>query len=281
MRAKIPASTLRPGHQDFKEVDEISSAIIHAAGGIAELKTDVGELIRSDIDVVIDTPRTGRCSYDELEKTEKTYIGTRLEIGLRALLGFPKGKLDLRIETHDVDIKFTGGNNWMIPKEALGNFCILLAADEKLNLYHLGVFRARPEYLNNGENRDGKKTISTVGFANINWLAEAKPYRANFWRAISANDRAEIFSRNGGTDRIVALFKGLTNVPIDRAVIESVARQKDYMKRLRGNGGARDKLTRAGLVLLSGRYDSEEIKRRQLPRCTADEFICAKALRGQ
>ena len=32
------------------------------------------------VDDVIMTPKTGRRSYDELEKTEKTYIGTRVEI---------------------------------------------------------------------------------------------------------------------------------------------------------------------------------------------------------
>ena len=51
-------------------------------------------MLRQCVDDVIMTPKTGRRSYDELEKTEKTYIGTRVEIELRAMLNLPKGKLD-------------------------------------------------------------------------------------------------------------------------------------------------------------------------------------------
>lgn len=71
-----------------------------------------------------------RRAYEELEKTEKTYIGTRVEIELRALLRLPKGRLDTVILGQDVDIKHTMGGNWMIPTEALNCACLLVAADE-------------------------------------------------------------------------------------------------------------------------------------------------------
>jgi len=55
----------------------------------------------------------------ETEKTEKTYLGTKIEILIRKFFKFPKGLLDLHIEGHDVDIKNTVGGNWMIPTEAI------------------------------------------------------------------------------------------------------------------------------------------------------------------
>jgi len=274
MRASLPASTYGPSHADFTEISVISSAVLTAAGGASKLASDLGSMLRDDIDVVIDTPRTARCDYEELEKTEKTYVGTRVEIGLRALLGFPKGTLDLDINGVDVDIKFTGGNNWMIPAEAIEKICILVAADEARNSCYLGLLKMRLGYLTGGSNRDGKKSISALGFSHICWLVNNSSYKANFWRSVTKADREAIFSLRSGTARLVKLFEQVQNRPIDRSVVESVARQKDYMKRLRANGGARDALEQRNLVLLSGKYDSLEIHRRGLPVCGGDEFIC-------
>src|SRR5690606_15405344 len=115
-------------------------------------------LLRRCIDDVIMTPKTGRRSYDELEKTEKTYIGTRVEIELRALLHLPKGRLDTVVLGHDVDIKNTMGSNWMIPTEAVDHPCILVAADEARATCYLGLIVARPAYLTLGQNKDAKKS---------------------------------------------------------------------------------------------------------------------------
>ncbi|MFN8151440.1 MAG: NaeI family type II restriction endonuclease [Solirubrobacterales bacterium] len=39
-----------------------------------------GGVIRQSIDEVLDGPRTGRWGFEQLEKTEKTYVGTKIEI---------------------------------------------------------------------------------------------------------------------------------------------------------------------------------------------------------
>jgi hypothetical protein len=277
MRVVLPATSYGTSHADHAEINVIESAVLKAAGGASKLISDLGAILREDIDIVIDTPRTARCDYEELEKTEKTYIGTRVEIGLRELLGFPKGVLDLYINGVDVDIKFTGGNNWMIPAEANDKICILVAADEARSRCYLGLLKMRSIYLTGGGNRDGKKSISAAGFCHICWLVKDEVYKPNFWRSVSKSDRESIFSLKSGTARLVKLFEQVQHRPIDRSVVESVARQKDYMKRLRTNGGARDALARNNLVLLSGKYDSSEIQKRGLPFCSVDEFICTKA----
>ncbi len=52
-----------------------------------------------------------------------------------------------------------------------------------------------------------------------------------------------------------------------------MAQQHDYMKRLRRNGGARDRLVELGIALLSGRTDSALIMALKLGPVTGEEFI--------
>lgn len=68
----------------------------------------------------------------------------------------------------------------------------------------------------------------------------------------------------------------MQGVPIARKVILAVAPQKDSLKRVRKNGGARDRLARDGIALLSGLAHSQLIQRLGLPKCGADEFISFK-----
>jgi len=224
-------------------------------------------LLRDVIDDVIQTPRTGRRSYHELEKTEKTYIGTRVEIMLRALLTLPRGRLDAIVAGHDTDIKHTMGNNWMIPGEAIGHPCILVAADEDRARCHFGLVVARPEYLTTSANRDAKKSLSAAGFAHIRWVFSDHPYPPNFWRTIPAASVERIVSGRTGNDRVVALFREVQDVPIARETVEGVARQKDFMRRIRSDGGrgTRDVLAAEGILLLSGKYDGPLIRVLGLP----------------
>jgi hypothetical protein len=275
MRSKIPPSKCIVGHPDFEDLAIVEDEILQALGGNARLGVAVGQILRECIDVVIDTPSTARCDYEELEKTEKTYLGTRVEIKLRSVLHFQRGRLDLVIAGNDVDIKFTIANNWMIPTEAVGDVCMLVAADEARAKCFLGLIRARKEYLNK-PNKDHKCSISAKGFGHIKWLLLDKPYAPNFWRAVSRKRRMTIFSQTSGTARVAKLFELIQEKPIHRSVINDVARQKDYMKRARTAGGARDVLKPKGMVLLSGKYDSRKIARRGLPFCDQHSFISSK-----
>ena len=95
--------------------------MLNAAGGLPAFSQRVPQIVRRAIDEVIDTPRTNRFTLSETEKTEKTYLGTKIEILLRAYLGFGKGRvLDLSIGGVETDIKNTIGTNWTIrPKPTI------------------------------------------------------------------------------------------------------------------------------------------------------------------
>jgi hypothetical protein len=279
LKKNIPDSIVVAGHPDFDLLTALSGEITRRSGGSQALEAGFASMLRQCVDDVIMTPKTGRRSYEELEKTEKTYIGTRVEIELRAMLRLPKGRLDTLILGHDVDIKNTMGSNWMIPTEAVDHPCILVAADEVRAKCFLGLFVAKLDYLTTGQNKDSKKSVSAKGFHNILWLLKDHPYPPNFWQTVASDAVERIFSGKSGNQRMATLFREVQDVPIQRDVIEAVARQKDFMRRIRSDNGkgTRDILAREGILLLSGDYDSALIETLGLSPCSGSEFIAHKA----
>lgn len=278
MKKSLPSSRVIQGHPDYPVLHALGQDILARGGGQTALAVDFSALLRRCIDDVIMTAKTGRRAYEDLEKTEKTYIGTRVEIELRALLRLPRGKLDTRILGRDVDIKNTMGSNWMIPTEAIGHPCLLVAADEPSALCYLGLVVARPDYLTKGQNKDAKKTLSAEGFSHILWLLREHPYPANFWRNVNPEIVQRIFSGETGNHRMAVLFREMQSQPIGREVVEAVAQQQDFMRRIRSDNGrgTRDILAKEGILILSGHYDAPLIAALGLPDCTSTAFISYK-----
>lgn len=275
MKKSIPDSIVVPGHPDYDLLTGLADEITKRAGGTKALALGFSAMLRQCVDDVIMTPKTGRRSYDELEKTEKTYIGTRVEIELRALLRLPKGRLDTLILGKDVDIKNTMGSNWMIPTEAVDHPCILVAADEQRAKCFLGLIVAKLDYLTVGQNKDAKKSVSAKGFANILWLLKEKPYPPNFWQTVPSTAIERIFAGKSGNQRMASLFREVQDIPIKREVVEAVAKQKDFMRRIRSDNGrgTRDILLTEAILLLSGDFDAGLIRELGLPECSGSEFI--------
>jgi len=267
-------STSIQRNQDSELIEVLEGAILRNAGGLARFKKTIPLLLRKAIDEVIDSPRTSRFTLDEVEQTEKTYLGTKVEILLRNSLRFPKGELlDLSIDGIETDIKNTMRTNWMIPSEAIDHPCILVIIDEDAARFSIGIIVARLEALGQGRNKDGKASFSKAGRDKIHWILRDEPYPRNFWQGLPPELRKKITTPTSGKERLDALFRHVQLTPISRALVLGVAQQKDAMKRLRKNGGARDSLARDGIALLSGNYDSALIEALNLPRCEKDEFI--------
>lgn len=268
------AAREREGDPDLLLVKQLEKAILRNAGGLERFKKEIPLLLRKAIDEVIDSPRTNRFTLEEVEKTEKTYLGTKVEILLRNRLNFPKGTiLDLSIDGIETDIKNTMRSTWMIPSEAMGHPCILIKTDEQSALFSIGIIVIRNEVLGTGKNKDGKSSISSSGKEKIHWILRDEIYPENFWQNLKPAIRHRIVSQSSGAGRLDALFRYVQNRPLSRVIVLGVAQQKDAMKRLRKNGGARDSLARDGIALLSGDYDSELIEKLKLPKCEKGEFI--------
>ena len=98
---------LDPAHRDYELLTKIEQALVRQAGGWEKFCVDIPQLLRQAIDEVIDSYRSGRFTVAELEKTEKSYLGTKIEILLRNHLTLKKGKiLDLDVDGIEVDVKY-------------------------------------------------------------------------------------------------------------------------------------------------------------------------------
>lgn len=265
---------LAADHPDYETLRMVAQSIVMHGGGEDGFKEGVPPLFRQAIDEVIDAPRTNRFTLNETEKTEKTYLGTKVEILLRNYLGLGKGKiLDLSVDGIEVDIKNTMGGSWTIPLESHGHPALLLRVNETKAICDVGLIVIKDAYLNPGKNRDAKRTISAAGTANIWWLMHRHPYPPNFWEVLPLEERKAILSAGAGTARIAALFEKMQQTPISRLQVQALAQQHDYMKRIRRNGGARDILAPKGIALLWGQKDRHLIEALNLGPVTADEFI--------
>jgi hypothetical protein len=249
---------LQHSHQDYSDLAALERDLLAAVGGAEIFQEKLRSFFRSAIDEVIDTARTQRYFLSDLEKTEKTYLGTKFEILLRDWLNVPHGVvLDLQIGDREVDVKSTtgGASGWMIPPEAINQLCILLRVNENNSTCAVGLARARRDYLRSGTNRDAKTSFSADGRSNIWWLVQNYRYTPNFWTLIDNETREWIMSPRGGTTRLVRLFESCIGTPVSRVLISSVAAQDDFMKRLRKNGGARDTLFKKGIAVLYSEID--------------------------
>lgn len=222
--------------------------------------TVIGLALRKSFDEVIDGARTGRYMIEELEKTEKTYIGTKVEIVLRDELELERGQiLDNLISGIEVDTKFSLSGGWMIPREAVDKICLLVTGNDNSGKYSVGIIRASLGNLTKKGNQDGKRSVSADGKKSIVWLVQNEPMPRNFLLDLDPEVRIAILSKNSGMKRINALFKHVTGKIIPRHAIEQVARQKDPMRRARQ---MKPKLIDEGYLVLCATYKTDRVKMR-------------------
>ena len=278
MIRRFPPSIIDKDHPDYSMLSKIRDGIYAAAGGAVRLHAELPSLLKEAVDFVLDPAKTGRTSIADLDKVEKTFIGLKVEHFLRDKLGAPKGlRRDLQIDGQDVDIKNTIGTTWMIPPETYQNEepCLLIATAKFDGRCWLGILLARENYLG-AKNRDGKKSVTVEGKRNILWLVEDAPYPASAWAEIDMARFRELRQIKGGKKRAAQFFRENLGKKIDRSIVESLLHdQSDFMKRVRGNGGARDDLKKEKILILSGIYDAKEAKRRGIA-LKRDEFVAVR-----
>lgn len=235
-----------------------------------------GKLLRDTIDQLLDGEHTGRFDWNDLHKTEKTHAGTLVEINLLREFRLESGDdLDYLIEGIEVDCKFSQKlYGWMIPPEALGEICLVVWADDHAGVWKAGLLRADREKLTmNGTvtkkgNRDGKFHLTKNHRSLVHWIWEGT-LEENLLLHIDKETEQAILSagsasgRGSGQARVCELFRRVQRRRVSRTVIRTLAQQKDYMKRVRYNGGARDRLRGEG-ILICGDYPHHQAVAAQL-----------------
>ncbi len=233
--------------------------------GIRDFESRVATVLRDTLDQLYDGQRTGRYKWDQLHKTEKTHCGTLVEINMQREFKFADGdKLDYKIADIEVDCKYSqrlGG--WMIPVEARGEVCMVIWADDGKSVWTMGLVRALKEMLTKGGNRDRKASLSQAGMSTVRWLFQESELPPNVLLQIPEADVNHIMEPKSGAERIRRLFRTVQGQRIGRGVVATVAQQADYMKRIRGNGGARSQLREEGIIIL-GQYEAHREIARQL-----------------
>ncbi len=226
-------------------------------------------VVRRGIDEVIDGGRTGRYSIEQLAKTEKTYIGTKIEHLVLNEFEIRRGEvLDASIADQEVDIKWSLSSQWEIPVEAVNQLCLLIGARERRNEFHVGVARSIPEHLG-APNRDRKRKLTASRGAAIRWLVPTSFLPPNFFATVPPGVLSEIMSRPKGQPRVRALFELQPRRAIPREAIETVAQQRDPLRRVRADKGPR----MGSVIVLSSRYKGNLIARLGLEPLPADCFV--------
>lgn len=221
------------------------------------------KVLRNTLDQLYDGQRTGRYRWDQLYKTEKTHCGTLVEINLHREFQFQDGdNLDYIISQADVDCKYSQTlYAWMIPPEAHGHLCLLVWAEDQSSKWSMGIVRAEVDRLNTGSNRDKKATLNPVGRKAITWIFRDQPLPPNVLLQLDRATVDTIMGLKSGVKRINELFRRARGMRIGRGVVATVAQQDDYMKRVRGNGGARTALQPEGIVIFGQFHSHRAIAR--------------------
>ena len=266
-----------PGDAD-PERDRVAAALRAAdPGGLLLAAT-----LRRAFDLLLDGQHTGRYRWDQLHKTEKTHAGTLVEIGLQREFGLADGTaLDYSIAGVEVDCKFSyRSGGWMIPPEAEGYLLLLVQASDEEGTWSAGLVRARDVYLTEAGNRDHKRTLNDAGRGAIEWLAWHAPLPENALLRLPERDTAAILGCATGQQAVNELFRRALGRRISRTVVATVARQEDYMKRVRGGGGARDQLRGEGIVIFGDYAGHQELAAALgLPSPGPGEFVSARLTR--
>jgi hypothetical protein len=239
-----------------------------------------GEVIRNTFDQIYDGQLTGRWDPSQLNKTEKTHIGTLIQINLQKEFEIPDGKhLDYLISGLEVDIKFSGAlYGWMIPREMYATrgpqLALVVSADDYESHWAAGVVRIDPRYLTPGEgNRDGKRTLSDEGRDRVLWIRDDSLVE-NSLLQMDAATRDQILDTTSGQVAIDRLFRKQLGELINRATVLTVAQQDDPLKRVRD---ARKHLKSDGIVIF-GHYEPHptDAVRLGLLRPSLGRFVSAR-----
>lgn len=218
-----------------------------------------GSSIRRAFDEVYDGQRTGRYQISDLDKNEKIYIGTKVEIVVQDAFALEPGGvkgMDYLVAGEQVDCKWSmklGG--WMIPTEAIDKLCLLVWADDYSSKFSIGLVRTTEDLLG-PPNKDKKCRLTLAGQSTITWLVEEGDLPENLLLHISDEDRSAIFAPRSGQQRVNELFRRVQRRIVRRETLLTVARQLDSPKRARD---ARIALAKEGVKVLGHQDDDPAI----------------------
>jgi hypothetical protein len=145
----------------------------------------------------------------------------------------------------------------------MDHICLLVTANDQQSSWQAGLIRVTEPLLRARANRDAKRQLATSSHAYIRELwPDNRRLAENLFLSLDAESRNKIFCAQAnhgnqhGQARVNELFRLVQRRIIRRAELATVAQQDDFMKRARGNGGARSALKPEGILVL-GHQDND------------------------
>lgn len=239
-----------------------------------------GNAFREAFDQVYDGERTGRWDYTQLMKTEKTHLGTLVEIWLQREFRFRDGdRLDYSIAGEEVDAKWSRNlYEWEIPLEMYTEYdevALVLWANEDTVRWAAGLMRMSDAVLKPlGRQRDQKRRLNDVGRDRIVWVHRDKTFVRNTLLHIDPAVAAWIAAAESGQAAVNILFREVQGVLIDRASFVAAGQQVDAAKRVRDARGA---LRSEGIVIFGHYRPHPDLAASLgLPRPSLGGFVSAR-----
>lgn len=241
----------------------------------------VGYALREALDQIYDGQHTGRWDYTQLSKTEKTHVGTLVEIWMQREFEFADGAdLDFSIAGVDVDCKWSLNlYGWEMPLEMYSRgskIAMVVWANEYTARWALGLVRVSDEILlPMGLQRDKKRRLNPQGRDRILWVFAGEDLVKNCLLHIQDADKlASIVYAKRGQAAITNLFRELQGELVNRAAVLTAAQQVDSAKRVRD---ARIQLKPEGIAIF-GHYrpHPEMATRLGLPEPTLGRYVSAR-----
>lgn len=237
--------------------------------------------IRFAFDQIYDGQRTGRWDVTQLSKTEKTHIGTLVEIWLQREFQFEDGHyLDFAIAGTDVDCKWSQNlYEWEIPLEMYSErneIAMVVWANEDTARWAAGLIRISESVLKPmGKQRDKKRRLNDQGIDSILWVFREMPMIRNVlnqhqYLAIQLADQ------RSGQAAVNLLFRQIQGQLINQATVATAAQQIDASKRARD---ARNHLAPEGIIVLGPyRTHADIAADLGLPRPGRSQFISTRVV---
>ncbi|MFG1643753.1 NaeI family type II restriction endonuclease [Amycolatopsis sp. NPDC049252] len=257
--------------------------------------------LRDSLDELMDGQRTGRWCYQHLSKTEKTYLGTAVEVNLTKEFDIEAGEdLDWTISGAELDCKFSrdlGG--WEIPMEMYqcddhgeqsgraDHVALLTWFSDDHSEWAAGLIRVTDQRLRwkkpgasgnptRAYNRDNKRKISDSGIRDIFWLwgGIQDDLPTNHLFHLEQEQRGRILHDVSGQERVNQLFRELTGCVVSRHTVLTVAQQDDSPKRVRD---ARSALQPEGFIILGAQEAHPDVARHlELPVPAKGEWVSVR-----
>lgn len=262
--------------------------------------------LRDSLDECLDGQRTGRWCYHHLTKTERTYLGTAVEVNLTKEFDIENGvHLDWRVVGIDLDCKFSkdlGG--WEIPMEMYlcadhgerqgkkDHPALLVWLNDDTSQWAAGLVTVSDERLRwktskDGEprarayNRDNKRKLAEQHAGDVHWLwgglqLDLPP---NLLLELPNDVRSRILANTrSGQQRVNQLFREVQGRIVGRHTVLTVGQQDDAPKRARD---ARIQLRKEGVIVLGHQEQHPKIAEALgLPVPVKGEWVAARLKRA-